>query len=90
MLDLDALEAAAKAATPRFYFFSRGGEHPGITVSKNPTLPAGDFRITEYVFKHGGYESLWFVDADKFTRRERQAAYESPRVLQPLPPLPTA
>lgn len=59
----------------RFYFFQRSGDNPGITVSKRDTLPDGDFGITEYVWRDWGYEALWFVDADKFTATERQAAY---------------
>ena len=63
----------------RIHFFPRdedGPEHPGgVTVSKHSTLPArDDFRITEYTW---GSVALWFVDADKFTADERQAAYES-------------
>lgn len=44
----------------------------GWTVTKNPTLPKGDFRITEHTW---GSVTLWFVDADKFTADERQRAY---------------
>ena len=52
-----------------------GDDHPaGITVSKGADLPAGDFRITEYCW---GDTSLWFVDSDKFTDDERQAAYQA-------------
>ena len=50
------------------------GETPGgITVSKSRRLPAGDFGITEYIW---GPIALWFVDSDRFTADERQAAYE--------------
>ena len=66
----------------KFYFFTRlpgPGDPGGITVSKHETLPAGEFRITEYYWPH---RSLWFVDSDKFTANERQAAhmgeYEKP------------
>lgn len=65
----------------KYYFFFRGGKHPGITVSKHAILPPDDFRITEYIFREWGYEALWFVDADKFTKAERQAAFRQPRVL---------
>ena len=57
-----------------FYFFNRLAEPNkpgGITVSKSPQLPDGDFRITEYCWD----VSLWFVDRDRFTADERQAAY---------------
>lgn len=63
----------------RYYYFNRGAAPDcpaGITVSKRDTLPEGDFRITEYIFQQFGYETLWFVDADRFTANERQAAYE--------------
>jgi len=46
----------------------------GITISKKPFLPEGDFSITEYSW---GDCKLWFVDADNFTADERQAAYLS-------------
>ena len=65
----------------KFYFFFRGGKCPGVTVSKKPTLPDGDFGITECIFRQCGYETLWFVDADTFTARERQAAYRAPRMM---------
>ena len=60
----------------RFFFFSRGGEYPGITVSKNDSLPSGDFKITEYIFLRFGYVSLWFIDGDEFTADERVLAYQ--------------
>ena len=59
-----------------FYFFNRhadGGNPGGTTVSKRAVLPDGDFRITEFKW---GTISLWFVDADRFTADERQAAFE--------------
>ena len=62
--------------TMRFYFFSRYGENPGITVSKKATLPSGDFEMTEYIFQRFGYVSLWFVDDDEFTANERERAYK--------------
>lgn len=49
------------------------GKPGGVTVSKHATLPAGDFGITEYVWPD---RTLWFVDSDKFTADERQAAHE--------------
>jgi hypothetical protein len=49
------------------------GETPaGCTVSRQEKLPDGDFRITEYEWP---LATLWFVDSDKFTSDERQAAY---------------
>lgn len=60
---------------PKYYLFPRRAwrdDPAGITVSKNPELPVGDFRITEYKW---GRVSLWFVDLDKFTASERNAAY---------------
>lgn len=60
-----------------FHLFNRmaDGQNPaGTTVSKQPELPAGDFRITEYKWPR---MTLWFVDADRFTADERQAVYES-------------
>ena len=59
-----------------FYYFPRAeykGDPAGITVSKKPNLPPGDFDITEYCWSDA---TLWFVDADKFTSGERQLAYE--------------
>lgn len=59
------------------YFFPRladGGNPAGITVSKRPELPPGDFRLTEYSWPDG--VDLWFVDDDNFTDDERQLAYE--------------
>lgn len=59
----------------QFYFFPREpyqGNPGGITVSKNPELPEGDFQITEYSW---GRRSLWFIDGDRFTGRERAMAY---------------
>lgn len=57
-------------------FFHERGETPicpaGTTVSKSESLPEGDFSITEYRW---GYIRLWFVDADKFTARQRNKAY---------------
>jgi hypothetical protein len=59
----------------RFYFHPRianGNDPGGVTVSKSKQLPDGDFRITEYRWPD---VVLWFVDQDKFTPDERQAAY---------------
>ncbi len=61
----------------RFYFFPRGGDNPGLTVTKRDELPEGDFGITEYTWSDWGYATLWFVDADEFTANERQAAYRA-------------
>lgn len=63
----------------RFYFFWRAATATGpagVTVSKRPELPAGDFMITSYVWNRGVL-TLWFIDDDKFTKRERQAAMKS-------------
>lgn len=60
-----------------FWFWNRcadGGNPAGVTVSKRPELPDGDFRITEYKW---GHQALWFVDADKFTASERQKAWHA-------------
>ncbi len=58
-----------------FWFRAATATGPaGTTVSKRGTLPAGDFGITEYTW---GYQSLWFVNADKFTGDERQRAWEA-------------
>ena len=68
-------------AKRKFYYFTRlpnDGNPGGITVSKQETLPAGDFRITEYRWgREWSGASLWFVDADRFTADERQEAYYS-------------
>ena len=57
-----------------FYPRAADGKKPGgITVSKTPALPEGDFGLTEYIW---GPSALWFVDSDRFTADERQAAYE--------------
>lgn len=57
------------------YRAAAGPDEPaGITVSKKRNLPEGDFRITEYIW---GAVTLWFVNDDKFTPDERQAAYEA-------------
>lgn len=56
-----------------FFRAAEGGNPAGITVSKRETLPDGDFRLTEHCW---GAVSLWFMDQDKFTADERQAAYE--------------
>lgn len=58
------------------YFYPRAATDTvpaGMTVSKQSTIPKGDFRITEYSW---GPHTLWFVDDDKFTADERQAALE--------------
>ena len=60
-----------------FYFWSRcaEGDNPaGVTVSKRRRLPDGDFGLTEYKW---GHQALWFVDADRFTANQRQAAGEA-------------
>ncbi len=56
-----------------FSFRQKDGNNPaGITASKKPELPTGDFRITEYTFAPG--VTLWFVDSDNFSEDERQSA----------------
>ena len=58
-----------------YYFFHRheDDDNPaGITVSKRPQLPAGEFDLTEWKW---GPVVLWFLDDDKFTANERQEAY---------------
>lgn len=56
-----------------FHWRKASGNTPaGLTVSKYPHLPVGDFGITEYFW---GSTILWFVDADEFTADERQTAY---------------
>jgi hypothetical protein len=60
----------------KFHFYQRReepGKPAGVTVSKKPALPKGDFGITEWIW---GPTVLWFVDDDEFTADERQAAYE--------------
>lgn len=55
-----------------YYERSETSEVPaGITVSKQPKLPDGDFVITEYCW---GETSLWFIESDEFTADEREAA----------------
>lgn len=64
----------------KVYFFERIETpiHPaGITVTKKPDLPKGNFRITEYCW---GSVALWFVDDDNFNSDERQAAYIAARM----------
>ena len=59
------------------YFHNRrvSGDVPaGVTVSRREKLPEGNFRITEYSW---GPLSLWFVDSDKFTAKQRHAAYKA-------------
>ncbi len=56
-----------------FHLFKRmkdGNNPAGITVSKKPKLPRGDFGITEYSW---GPLTLWFVDKDRFSADERHA-----------------
>ena len=58
------------------YFFERQGDaitEAGMTVSKNPALPDGDFQIDEFTWPDA---TLWFVASDKFTADERQLIYE--------------
>lgn len=58
----------------RFYFYERAahGDCPsGLTVSKSPTLPDGDFRITEHIWPN---VTLWFIADDNFTADEREEA----------------
>lgn len=67
-----------------FYFHTRvahGDTPAGTTVSKRPLPKVGDFGITEWSW---GELSLWFVDDDKFTADQRQAAYESFMVPHPF------
>lgn len=66
----------------KFFYFDRDerpGKPAGVTVSKHPTLPDGDFRITEYkwprAFGYPRYAALWFVEADRFTADERECAF---------------
>jgi hypothetical protein len=72
--------AAAAADDDKFsiaWFFDRAADDDnpaGVTVSKKDMLPDGDFGITEYCW---GDVSLWFVDHDRFTPDERQAAYQA-------------
>lgn len=84
--ELDALRPRGQAATGectmKIYWSPRktsDGDPGGYTVSKSPKMPKGDFGITEYIWPHG--QVLWFVDKDKFTADEREAArmaiYES-------------
>lgn len=64
----------------KFYFFYRNAHHgdpAGVTVSKKPELPDGEFQLTEYVWQSHGYVSLWFIDDDKFTANQRNAAYKA-------------
>lgn len=67
-----------KQCVPTLFCFHnrlRSGDVPaGITVSRSETLPVGDFTATEYCW---GSVSLWFVDSDKFTKDERQKAYQA-------------
>lgn len=60
----------------RFYYWRRlpePGIPGGVTVSKRPDLPAGDFRLTEYTWPEAGL-TLWFIDDDDFTESERLEA----------------
>lgn len=61
---------------PGFHFFDRveDGKPAGVTVSKNPELPEGDFKIDEYIWPKTN-TSLWFVVDDDFSEDERQSAY---------------
>ena len=62
----------------KYFFFTRAAtkEGPaGTTVSKHPTLPAGDFTITSYIWTEWGYQVLWFVDQDRFTAKERNEIF---------------
>lgn len=53
-----------------FHYFEQ--DNHNTTVSKTDPLPSGDFRLTEYCW---GPVSLWFIDSQRFTPAERQAAY---------------
>jgi len=57
------------------FFLREKTEHvpKGITVSRKPELPKGNFKITEY---HWGSTSLWFIDKDNFTADERESVYQ--------------
>ncbi len=58
-----------------FYYFEREpskGDPGGITVSKTPMLPEGDFIINESVWRRC---ILWFIQDHNFTQDERDAAY---------------
>ena len=60
----------------KYYFFDResDGTNPGgVTVSKKPLLPAGDFEIDEFIWPNA---TLWFVTSDAFTECERQESYQ--------------
>lgn len=59
-----------------YFLYGRHATHDapdGVTVSKTKLLPDGDFRLDEYSW---GMISLWFVRDHKFTRKERQAAFD--------------
>lgn len=66
----------------QLFFFERIATEDtpaGYTVSKLSTLPAGDFKITEYQW---GKVILWFVDADNFSADEREEAYRGWKALR--------
>ncbi len=71
-----------KRVEEKFYFFTRWGTPPGITVSRTPELPTGDFGITEFSW---GQTSLWFIDSHRFTANERQQAYLDYKYGETLP-----
>jgi len=59
----------------KFYYFARqaDGQNPaGVTVSKTPALPDGDFQIVEYLWPDA---VLWFIADHAFTADERREAY---------------
>lgn len=59
-----------------YHFFLR--KTGGVTVSKKPKLPEGDFYTTEYTWHGSGiFCVLWFVKDDKFTAAEREAAKDA-------------
>ena len=58
-----------------YHFFDRGGEMPGVTVSKTNPLPDGDFWIDEFTWQDRGYVALGFIREQKFSAKERQEAY---------------
>lgn len=58
-----------------FYYFERepSEDDPGgITVSKTPMLPEGDFIINEFVWVG---RTLWFIQDQDFTQEERDVAF---------------
>lgn len=66
-------------ATTTVVFIPRmpdGNDPGGLTVSKNVTLPDGEFQLDSYrwLTTSGAAVRLWFVASDNFTADERQLA----------------